>query len=307
MRQLVVFAAVARAGSFTDAARELRISQSALSRTVQEMERTLRVRLFERTTRTVRRTPEGDELLAVAERVVGVHRAEMGRLGRYLEGETGTVTIATVPSVAAVLLPPVISGFRARRPDIRVRVLDSMSDIALDRVAAGTADFAITLADRLPAGLYRRPLVRDAFFAALPRGHPLAERTSLRWRDLGGEPFIAIGADSSVRKLTDRAMASAGVQAAGTIEVGNVSTVGGLVAAGLGVSALPALVRVLMSFADIAHRPLTGPVAAREIGVVLPAGAGPAPAARRFLDLLESLPGTGHPLPADVAWAGGPD
>ncbi len=308
LRQLEVFAAVAHAQGFTNAARELRISQSALSRTVLDIERVMGVRLFDRTTRRLVRTPEGDELLAVAERLLGAHRAEMTRLGRYLTGEGGTVTIATLPSVAAVLLPPVIAEFRRQRPGTGVRVLDSMSDAALRRVTTGEADFAITLADPLPDGLTSRPLVRDRFFAALPRTppHRLADRTELRWHDLSGETFIAIGSDSSVRQLADATLAAAGVRVAQTIEAGNVSTVGGLVAAGLGVSALPALVRLLMSFADLAHLPLVAPAVERELSVVLRDDAPLPPAARAFLELLEGLGDSEESLPTDVRWAARP-
>ncbi|GAA3742562.1 DNA-binding transcriptional LysR family regulator [Spinactinospora alkalitolerans] len=302
LRQLEAYAAVARAESFTAAARELRVAQSSLSRTVLELERILGVRLFDRTTRSIRRTPEGEELLLVAERVLTAHRAEMTRLERYLAGERGGVTVATLPSIAAVLLPPVIAEFRARQPGIGVRILDGMSDLALRRVESGAADLAITIAHRLPGGLRSWPLVEDRFFAVLPARHARAGDPALRWSDFDGLQFIAIGADSSVRTLTDRAFAAADVRPAGVIEAGNVSTVGGLLAAGLGVSALPALVRVLMSFADHAHLPLTDPVVDRRLSVVLPAHRSPTPAAARFLDLLRGLKADDRPLPDDVRW-----
>lgn len=297
LRQLAAFEAVARCGGYTAAARELRVSQSSLSRTVQEVERLMRVRLFERTTRSLRRTAEGDALLAAAERVLGTHRAEMNRLDRVLRGDEGTVTVATLPSVAAVLLPPVIADFRERHPGIAVRVLDGMARTALDRVASGTADLAVTAPDPRPVGLSVRPLVRDSFFAALPPGHALAAQERVTWARLGQETFIALGADSSVRRLTDRAFEEAGGAPATAIEAGNVSTVGGLVAAGLGVTALPSLVRVLMGFTDIAHRPVEEPVWSREIGVVTPRGRTPSPAAARFLERLESAPDVTGLLP----------
>ncbi|WP_067972721.1 LysR family transcriptional regulator [Nocardiopsis trehalosi] len=303
LRQLAAFAAVARAENFTAAARELRVAQSSLSRTVIDLERTLGVLLFERTTRRMRRTPEGDELLAAAERVLAVHRAEMAGLKRYLAGERGSVTIATLPSVAAVLLPPVIAAFRTAQPDITVRILDGMSAAAVERIVAGTADLAIAVPDHLPPGLRSWPLVEDRFFAVVPPGHPLADRGSVRWADFDGEDFIAIGTDSSVRGGTDRAFAESGAHPARIIEAGNVSTVGGLVAAGLGVSALPALVRVLMGFADHVHLPLRDPVVDRGLSVVLPRQRRPTPAAHQFLDLLRGLRSTGHPLPADVRWS----
>jgi len=303
LRQLGVYAAVARAESFTAAAEELRVAQSSLSRTVSGMERMLGVRLFERTTRRVRRTPEGERLLEAAERILAAHRAEMAGLERYLVGERGVVTIATVPSVAAALLPPVIARFRRQRPEVAVRILDGMSDAALERLASGAADLAITAAAGLPADLIAHPLAEDRFFAVLPSAHPRAASAELAWADFSGEEFIAVGADSSVRAGTDRAFAEAGVRPAGVTEAGNVSTVGGLLAAGLGVSAMPALVEVLMGFADYVRRPLVDPVLNRRLGVVLPRERRLPPPAAGFLDCLHGLREEGHPLPADVRWA----
>ncbi|MUL42590.1 LysR family transcriptional regulator [Streptomonospora sp. PA3] len=302
LRQLSVYAAVARAESFTAAARQLRVAQSSLSRTVLELERTLGVRLFDRTTRRMRRTPEGQRLLEAAERVLAAHRAEMADLERYLAGERGLVTIATLPSVAAALLPPVIARFREQRPDVAVRILDGMSEAALDRLSSGAADLAITAAEGLPAGLRAHPLAEDRFFAVLPPGHPRAGSAELAWDDFTGEQFIAVGADSSVRAGTDRAFAEAGVRPAGVTEAGNVSTVGGLLAAGLGVSAMPALVEVLMSFADYVRLPLVRPVLDRRLSVVLPHERRVPPPARGFLECLRGLREEGHPLPADVRW-----
>lgn len=304
LRQLSVYASVARAGSFTEAARELRVAQSSLSRTVLAMERGMGVRLLERTTRRVVCTPEGEELLAVAERVLGSHRAEMAGLERFLGGSRGTVTVATLPSVAAVLLPSVIARFRERAPEVGVHLLDGMSRKALDLLSAGECDLALAVTGDLPPDLCARPLVRDRYFAVVPPGHPFAERAALRWRDLAEEPFIAIGEDSSVRAGTDFAFSRAGVTPEHVIQAGNISTVGGLLSAGLGVSALPALVRTLMTFADHERVALTDPVVDRRLSVVTHRSRRLGPAAANFLDLLGELHDRGHPLPEDVSWVG---
>jgi LysR family transcriptional regulator, carnitine catabolism transcriptional activator len=301
LRQLEAYAAVARAGSFTTAARELRVSQSSLSRTVAEVEHRLRVTLLRRTTRRVRVTPEGDELLRVADRLLAAHRQEMERLGRYLEGSRGVVTIATLPSVAAVLLPSVVAALRAQEPEIDVRIVDGLSRAVVERVQRGEADVGLTVPHGLPTGLRTQRLVQDRFFAALPPGHAAAAQHEVSWSALSGEQFVAVGSESSVRHFTDHAFAEAGVQVAGLIETTNVATVGGLVSAGLGVSALPSLVRALMSFAALEHRPLCAPVVHRGLAVLVRAD-GVSPPARRFLDLLAHLRDEQYDLPPGVTW-----
>lgn len=199
LRQLAAYAAVARAASFTAAAKEMHVSQSSLSRAVADLERQLGVQLLERDTRNVQLTAAGVEALRVAEQIVTAHRAGMKELRRFLLGESGTVAVATLPSVAAVLLPQVISDFRERRPQVAVRLLDGLERSVLDRVLSGDADFAITTVGNPPEQLEHRPLVRDRFVAVLPEGHPLTDRPEIAWDDLARQPFLAVGRDSSVQ------------------------------------------------------------------------------------------------------------
>jgi DNA-binding transcriptional LysR family regulator len=157
LRQLTAYTAVARAASFTAAAAEMHVSQSSLSRAVADLERQLGVQLLERDTRNVQLTAAGVEALRIAEQIVTAHRAGMKELRRFLLGESGTVAVATLPSVAAVLLPQVISDFRERRPQVAVRLLDGLERLVLDRVLSGDADFAITTVGDPPSSWSTAP------------------------------------------------------------------------------------------------------------------------------------------------------
>jgi DNA-binding transcriptional LysR family regulator len=303
LRQLTAYTAVARAASFTAAAAEMHVSQSSLSRAVADLERQLGVQLLERDTRNVQLTAAGVEALRVAEQIVTAHRAGMKELRRYLLGESGTVAVATLPSVAAVLLPRVISDFRERRPQVAVRLLDGLERPVLERVLSGDADFAITTVGNPQEQLEHRPLVRDRFVAVLPEGHPLADRHEVAWEDLARQPFLAVGRDSSVRRLTDAAFAQIDAHAAPAAEAGSIATVGGLVTAGLGVSALPALVLPLMGAGPVVCRPLVDPVVDRRLDIALRARR-PLPAVtERFLETLEEFRLRTRPLPPGVSWA----
>lgn len=304
LRQLSVFASVARRLSFTAAAEDLRVSQSSLSRTVADIERVLGARMLLRDSRSVALTEEGQELLDVAEHVLGVHRAGMRRLQRFVDGGGGTVTVAALPSAAAVLLPPVVVAFRERWPGIDVAVRDGLSRAVLADLEQGRADLAITASGDGAPWLQGLPLVHDRFAAVVQRGHPLAERSALAWADLRPERFIALESDSSVRALTDAAFArSGGSPGPGTVEATSVATAGGLVAAGTGVTALPALVRALVGFAAVEHRPLEAPAVRRRLDVMWPVDRPLSGAALRFLQLLDELRAGAFDLPDDVAWA----
>lgn len=303
LRQLAAYAAVARAGSFTAAAADMHVSQSSLSRTVADLERLFGVQLLERDTRNVALTPAGVEALRVAEQIVTAHRAGMKELGRYLLGESGMVAVATLPSVAAVLLPEVITGFRHQWPHVAVRIMDGLERSVLDRVLSGDADFAITTVGEPSEQFEHRPVVRDRFVAVLPESHPLTEGAEVSWQDLAGEPFLAVGQDSSVRRLTDAAFAQIDAHAAPAAEAASVATVGGLVAAGLGVSAMPALVLPLMGTGPIVSRPLVAPEVDRRLDIVLRARRPLPQAAQRFLELLDSFRESARDLPSGVSWA----
>ncbi|WP_327392386.1 LysR substrate-binding domain-containing protein [Streptomyces sp. NBC_01186] len=303
LRQLAAYAAVARATSFTSAAAQLHVSQSSLSRAVADLERQLGTQLLERDTRNVQLTAAGVEALRIAEQIVTAHRAGMKELSRFLLGESGTVAVATLPSVAAVLLPQVISGFRKQRPQVTVRLLDGLERSVLDRVLSGDADFAITTVGEPSPQLEHRPLVRDRFVAVLPEAHPLAESGEVTWEELAREPFLAVGRDSSVRRLTDAAFAQIEAHTAPAAEAGSVATLGGLVAAGLGVSALPALVLPLMGAGPVVCRPLAGPVVDRRLDIALRARRSLPAVTERFLEALEEFRREDRALPDGVSWA----
>lgn len=286
LRQLEVFARVARAGSFTQAASEMMVSQPVLSRTIRDLERALRTRLLDRTTRSVRPTADGRELLAVAEAVLESYQAGMRRFAAYRDGERGILILAALPAVAASVLPDAISRFLDRHPDIQVKVMDGTSSEVIEHVLAGRADVALTEAVDAPEELSVLPLLHDPLVAVLPPRHRLTARQELTWDELAAEPFIAFAHGSSVRRLTDLGFALAQARPARLIEAVAVGTAAGLISAGLGVSAVPALLLPLMSFALLETRPLTGPALTRHLAALYPANPSPAPPAARFLDLL---------------------
>jgi LysR family transcriptional regulator, carnitine catabolism transcriptional activator len=119
LHQLAVFVRVARSGSFTQAARDMLLSQPVLSRTVRDVERAAGTRLLERTTRSVTLTPDGREFLATATDILASYDAGMSRFAAYRAGDRGTITVSALPSIAASLLPAVISGFLTGHPDVR--------------------------------------------------------------------------------------------------------------------------------------------------------------------------------------------
>jgi LysR family transcriptional regulator, carnitine catabolism transcriptional activator len=150
-----------------------------------------------------------------------------------------------------------------------VRLADGTNEQVLTLLRDGDADLAITEVGPASAGLRIRPLVDDPFVAVLPQRHALAAHDELSWRDFAGESFISFSQDSSIRRLADLGLAQACVEPRQQLETRTVATAGGMIAAGLGVSAMPELVLPLLSATPVATRPLRGPLITRKIAVHL--------------------------------------
>jgi len=142
--ELQAFVAVAEKSSFRAAAESLFISQPALSRRIDKLERDLKCQLLERTTRRVSLTDAGRQLLSHAQAVIDeLERAYQGLEARTV-ARSGKVTIACVPSVANHLLPSVLRDFARTYPAVRVKVIDESAQTVLDRVRDGQADFGLS-------------------------------------------------------------------------------------------------------------------------------------------------------------------
>jgi len=305
LHQLRVVVLVNDAGSFTTAADQLRQAQSSLSRTVLEVERRLGVKLFDRTTRRLAPTAEGREFVAIARATLATVEANLRHFAGFLDGQHGKVRIATLPSLAAILLPTVISAYRQRHPQVELSIEDALADEVLERVRGGTVDLAVTVVSALaqPLGdLDVTPVVADQFCCIFPPSHRFADGADLCWSDLADEPFISFDATTSIRQHVDRALADAGARPRTVINARNIAAIAGLVAAELGVSVVPGLVLPLTEFAHLQHRPLARPTMLREIAVVRAPGR---PLARAAADFVESLTEASRrdlKLPARTRW-----
>ena len=296
LHQFEVFQRVALTGSFTRAAADLRLSQPVVSRTVGDIERHVGARLLERTTRSVEMTAAGRAVLAVADRILETRRLELNRFSAYRAGEYGHITVAALPSVAAVLLPSIAAGFLAEHPGITLHLLDGTTREVLGHLRSGAADLAVTDQSPASAGLDVHPLVEERVVAVLPASHRYSSSSSpsssLSWADLAAERFIAFSQDSSVRRLTDLGFAQAGVEPEMLVQTRAVATAGGMIATGLGISAMPELVLPLLSFTKVVTRPLQRPVITRKLALHLRPREALQPAARQFADHLMSASGT---------------
>jgi LysR family transcriptional regulator, carnitine catabolism transcriptional activator len=268
LRQLEVLVAIADGGSFSKAAAALGVSQPSLSQSIRRIETELGLRLFDRTTRSLVLTADGRHAVAVAREVVRDFKLALTSIARRGQGQRGRVTVAALPSVACAILPGAVHRFGRHFPGIEIGVRDVLHERAVNFVADGIVDLALTIRPARLDGLQFEELGTDVLQLVCRRDHQLATRRRVAWRDLVPYPFVGLTRTSSVRRLTDAALISSAVDIEARYEVEQIPSVAALVEAGLGVTALPSLTATMYKGATLTTRPLADPIMRRHIGVV---------------------------------------
>lgn len=239
--ELQAFVAVAEKSSFRAAAQELCISQPALSRRVDKLEAALGARLLDRTTRRVSLTNVGRQFLEQARTALDGLEDAVLRLTDSASLRRGLVTVACVPSVANHLLPAILAVFANEFPSVRLKVIDESANTVLASVLSGDADFGLNFVGAQEPDLSFEAIGRETYVLALPREHRWASRESIAWAELADEKMVAVSRDSGNRLLIDNALSALSRRPSAFYEVNHVTGALGLVAAGLGVAALPNL------------------------------------------------------------------
>jgi len=298
LRQLRYFRAIARTGSFSAAAAEEFVVQSALSRQIRKLEEELGVRLFERTTRMVRLTDEGARLLECADRVladVDLVVAEADALRGVVRGKVAVGMMECPP--ATLDMAVLLSEFHADHPGVEVALRSGGSDRMLDHLRAGDLDFAILglppapLDERLTA----RTLLVEDLVGLVEVDHRLRSRA--RASSLAEEVFVDFPPGYGLREQTDHCFAEAGIDRKVGFEVVRVEEMIRFATLGLGIAVLPR--SIAAAIGRRARRPrtvdITGADLRRTVALVHRADGPRSAAARAFFDLAASpLPEPGR-------------
>ncbi|MFO1398367.1 MAG: LysR family transcriptional regulator [Burkholderiales bacterium] len=268
LADLRAFVAVAELASFRAAANAIHLSQPALSRRIDKLERALGCRLFDRSTHHVALTVVGQQFERSARQLLDeLEVAVLALPDERGRSDLAEVRIACVRSAFPTFMAPALIECRRRFPEVRVRALDTGANEVVQAVLHGQADFGLSFVGKQAPDIDFTPIFNDEYLAICPPAHPLARKRQLAWRELLGDDYLALTRDNGSRLLQDIALAHAGLHASPAYEVRHISTLIALVEAGLGVAALPRLAlpqsgRALRSVA------LVDPVIRREFGLL---------------------------------------
>ncbi|MFT8701425.1 MAG: LysR substrate-binding domain-containing protein [Acetobacter orientalis] len=194
--QLLCARAVAEHGSIHGAARFLNTRQSAVSRSLHNLEERLNVRLFIRSPTGATPTVFGQEFVRWSQAVLDNVASMNTRAQRAGKGENGQISIGIQTCALPGILSALTAAFRATHPDIIFRYSEGTGKKLLRRLQHGQIDFAVVTRHNLAPTLRVTPLWSDRIVTALPVGHPLATRQEVSWADLGHETFL-IGRDNA--------------------------------------------------------------------------------------------------------------
>jgi DNA-binding transcriptional LysR family regulator len=197
----------------------------------------------------------------------------------------GHVAIAVLPSLAAGWLPPLLARYHAAHPGVVLDVADVLSDACIERVRSGAADFALASTRTATPELRTDDFCTDTFHMVCRHDHPLAGRRGrLRVEHLAPYPIVQLARSSSVRQYLDAAIYP--LQLRTVVELDQLSTVAGMVRAGLGITIVPSLTLFHFEHPDLATRPFTPPGLVRQVFVVRRADRSLSSAAQGLYELL---------------------
>ena len=213
LRHLSLIDAIAREGSLLAAAQEVGLTQSAVTKSLQEAESVVGARLFTRTNRGVRPTQAGEVLIAHARLVLTQLRHAGQELDDLASGSGGRVAVGVLVSAAVTILPTAIAALRQKRPNLAVKVIEGTNDVLMPLLRAGDLDLVIGRLSGFSsgAGIAEETLCDDVAQVVVRAGHPLTTRKGLRLADLLDEPWILPRQETSMRRQIDECFRAEGL------------------------------------------------------------------------------------------------
>jgi DNA-binding transcriptional LysR family regulator len=260
LRQLRYFVAVAEELHFRRAAARLHISQPPLSQQIAALEDELGVRLLERTRRRVEMTPAGEAFLRDARATLAELDVAVSTARAIDAGQEGVLRVGFVGSALLSIVPSTVQRFRRTRPGIEIELRERSTVEQLRAVSTGLVDVGLVRPPiETDESLHTEVVMRERTVAAIPEGHPLARLRRVPLRRLATQPLVLFPRRQApgYHDLLIGRLAATGSTPQIAQYAPEMMTLIGLVAAGIGVSPVPASVTHL-AIDGVTYRPLSG-------------------------------------------------
>jgi DNA-binding transcriptional LysR family regulator len=237
-RQLRAFAILAQTGSFTQTARQLHLSQSAISHAMKALEEEVRCRLLDRMGKSVTLTLAGEQLLGHATKILAEMDTARERLGELAKWGHGRLRIGASPTVCQYILPSVLRDFKEQFPQCLIQIEPGDTPDSVNSLLNNRIDLALALEPRREGELDFRPLFEDELQFLVGSGHPWAKAGRIEHNQISRQNFILYTRTSYMHEMIEEYFRREGIVLATSIELGNMEAIKALVQLGLGISIL---------------------------------------------------------------------
>jgi len=287
--QLRAFVEVVKCGSFTAAARELNLTQPAITHQVQELEKRFSVTLVERLGKRAHPTQAGEKLIEHARHLLDEDRRVRASMRRFTDGEFGRVRIGTSMTMMMYALPPILQKLKAAQPTLEINLKAGLTAGTLKLLKANALDLGICALPVDPHAFETVPLLEDELVAIVPAAFgPVPKKVTPAF--LSRCPLILGNEESALHRMVTQWLSRCGPAPKPVMTFDNVEAIKSVVAVGLGASIVPSLCL------GEGHVPMAGtivaplsPRAARKVGLVHLRGKRPTEAMRLVTAALMAL------------------
>jgi LysR family hydrogen peroxide-inducible transcriptional activator len=267
IHQLRYFVAVAEEGHFSRAAEKVHVAQPSLSQQIQKLEAEVGQPLFDRLPRAVLLTEAGKRFREFAQQILA-NVADAQRCIDEFKGQAvGKLVIGAIPTIAPYLLPRLLPRFQQEHPKVALEVVEDVTENLARSLADGEVDLAL-LSTCESRDFHRQPLGEEALLVAVPEGHRLAKKERVAWRDLKPERFLGLHRAHCLSRQVEELCSAHGLHPELAVRGAQLSTVVGMVAAGLGLSLVPQMMVDGASNKGCRFLPFVAPVPTRQLNIM---------------------------------------
>ncbi|MCB0032532.1 MAG: LysR family transcriptional regulator [Anaerolineales bacterium] len=285
--QLQGFVEVAQTGSFTRAAKNLYLTQPALSLQIKALEKELQEALFERQGRSIHLTAAGQVLLQRAQQILELISQTKQEIQAVKGLRGGRLAIATNDSYALYLLPRLIELFRRQFPAVELRVSTQPSAAVVERMLAGTADFGLITLPLLDNRVSTETLFWREDVAICSVSHPLAQEQRISLKQLIEFPLLVLEAGSTSLRILEQNLAGLNMAPSTLIELGSLEVIKRLAEINLGVAVVPGFTVEEAVQNGRLHALRLEEIPPRSVGIVKRRNGYLSPAAQMFIKMLK--------------------
>ena len=288
LKLLQTFLLVGEHSSFRVAAEKSFRSQSAVSAQIRQLEEQLGVALFHRTTRSVRLTDEGQQLLQCAQRALLEVEAGLRKIQESADIRRGRVSLSCSPTIAETRLARVLAAFEREYPGIEVSVRELTSEALFSSVRNREVDFGIGPVIET-SEFHFEPVLDDPLYALVPKRFLTTTKETISLATLTNMPLLVLNAATALRTMLETTMKDRNLTFTTRYEFTQAQTLISMAGAGLGAAILPKVALPQKIDESTYALRIVNPILLRQVAVITSKGQSLSPASIRLVQLLRQL------------------